>query len=128
MLQFFSSSTGIVNSKKAIAECLENALEEEQTLDCDLIIFYTSIGHNFKDILSEARRLSPGAQIVGCTGCGVIGREGPIESMKALAIMAIKGEKDDFAITSNDRITSATSFDVAAQMAQDLKNKNPTLI
>ena len=127
MLQFFSSSTGVVDSKRAITECLENALEGQTALDCDLIIFYTSMGHNFKDILSESHSLCPNAQIVGCTGCGVIGREGPNESMKALAIMAIKGEKDDFAVTSNDRITSATSFDVAAQMAQDLKNKNPNI-
>ena len=76
MLEFYSSSTGVVNSKRAIMECLENALEGENNLDCDLIIFYTSIGHNFKDILTEARRLSPNAQIVGCTGAGVIGKEG----------------------------------------------------
>lgn len=127
MLEFFSSSSGAVNSKKAIAECLENALEGQKSLDCDLIIFYTSIGHNFKDILTEAHRLSPSAQIVGCTGCGIIGREGPNESMKALAIMAIKGEKDAFAVTSIDSITSATSFDAAAKMAQDLKRKNSNI-
>jgi small ligand-binding sensory domain FIST len=104
MLEFFSSSTGTVNSKRAIAECLENALEGEKSLDCDLIIFYTSNGHNFSDILTEARRLSPNAQIVGCTGCGIIGREGPNESMKALAIMAIKGEQDEFAVAGRDTL------------------------
>ena len=127
MLEFYSSSTGAVNSKRAIAECLENALEGGKNLDCDLIIFYTSIGHNFKDILSEAHRLSPNAQIIGCTGAGIIGREGPNESMKALAIMAIKGEKDDFAVAGKDSITSSTSFEVAAELAQQLKNKNPNI-
>jgi hypothetical protein len=127
MLEFFSSSTGAVNSRRAIAECLETALEGQNDLDCDLMIIYTSIGHNFKDMLAEARRLSPNAQIVGCTGCGVIGREGPNESMKALAIMAIKGRKDEFAVASQDRITSATSFETAARLAGDLKNKNPNI-
>lgn len=127
MLEFYSSSSGAVNSKKAITECLENALEGQKSLDCDLIIFYTSIGHNFKDILIEAHRLCPNAQIVGCTGLGVIGREGPNESMKALAIMAIKGEKDEFTVAKTDSITSATSFDVAAKMAQDLKSKNSNI-
>jgi hypothetical protein len=127
MLEFYSSSTGVVNSKRAIMECLENALEGENNLDCDLIIFYTSIGHNFKDILTEARRLSPNAQIVGCTGAGVIGKEGANESLKALAIMAIKGGKDEFAVTSKDNITSSNSYEVAAQMAEDLKNKNPNI-
>jgi hypothetical protein len=127
MLEFFSSSTGTVNSERAIAECLENALEGQNDLDCDLIIIYTSIGHNFKEMLAEARRLSPNARIVGCTGCGVIGREGPNESMKALAVMAIKGHEDEFAVASQDRITSATSFEVAARLAGDLKNKNPNI-
>jgi hypothetical protein len=93
MLQFFSASTSVVDSKRAIAECLENALEGEKTLNCDLLIIYTAMGHNFKDLLSEAHRLSPGAQVVGCTGAGVIGKEGPNESLRALAIMAIKGPK-----------------------------------
>jgi K+-sensing histidine kinase KdpD len=37
MLQFFSASTNIVNSKRAITECLENALQGEPDLNCDLI-------------------------------------------------------------------------------------------
>ena len=127
MLKFYSGSTGSVNSKRAIIECLEIALEGEESLDCDLIVIYTSIGHNFRDILTEARRLSPSAQIVGCTGAGIIGREGPNESMKALAIMAIKGEKDEFTVVSKDSITSSTSFEVSAQLAQDLCNKNPNI-
>jgi len=127
MLEFYSSSTAAINSKRAIAECLENALGDEKDLDCDLIIFYTSIGHNFRDILTEARRLSPNAQIVGCTGAGIIGRDGPNESMKALAIMAIKGEKNEFTVVSKDSIISFTSFEVSAQLAQELKNKNPSI-
>jgi hypothetical protein len=127
MLEFFSSSSGSVNSKRAITECLENALEAEKSLDCDLIIIYSTIGHNFAEILSEAYQISPNAQIVGCTGAGIIGREGPNEAMKALAIMAIKGEKGDFAAASVDSITSSTSFDASAQLAQDLKKKNPNI-
>jgi hypothetical protein len=127
MLKFYSGSTGAVNSKRAIAECLEIALEGENHLDCDLIIIYSTIGHNFKDLLSEAQKLAPSAQLIGCTGAGVIGIEGPNEAMKALAIMAIKGEKDDFAVASMDSIKSANSFEVSAEIAQDLRNKNPNI-
>jgi len=81
MLQFFSSSTSVVDSKRAITECLENALSGEKTLDCDLLIIYTAMGHNFKEMLSEAYRLTPGAQIVGYTCAGVIGKDGPNESL-----------------------------------------------
>jgi hypothetical protein len=56
------------------------------------------MGHNFKELLSEARKLAPGAQIAGCTGAGIIGAKGPNVSMKALAIMAVKGPKTEFAV------------------------------
>lgn len=125
MLQFYSSSNSVVNSKRAMAECIENALEGQNNLDCDLIIFYTTMGHNFKDLLSEARRLSPKAEIVGCTGMGVIGKEGPNESMRALAIMAIKGENHRFAVAAKESIVNSDSFEIAAEMAKELKSKTP---
>jgi hypothetical protein len=127
MLQFFSASTNIVNSKRAITECLENALEGQGSLDCDLIIIYSAMGHNFKDLLLEARKLSPGARIVGCTGAGIIGKEGPDESMKALAIMAIKGPKNEFAIINRKTNLGNDPYIEGAEMARELKSMNPNI-
>ena len=127
MLKFFSSSTGVVNSRRAITECIENALNMEKGLDCDLIIFHATIGHNFSDILSEAKKLSPSAQVVGCTCAGIIGKEGANEAMRALAIMAVKGKKDEFAIAWRDNIVGLNSYKVAAQLAQDLNRKNSNI-
>jgi hypothetical protein len=127
MLQFFSASTSIVNSKRAIAECLENALESELNLDCDLIIIYTAMGHNFKEFLSEAKRLSPNASIVGCTGAGVIGREGPNESMKALGIMVIKGGEEEFAVAGSKHIENMDAYEKGVRIAKDLKRRNPDI-
>jgi hypothetical protein len=126
MLEFFSASTSIVNSKRAITECIENALEGEPNLDCDLIIIYTAMGHNFKELLSEARRLSPNARMVGCTCAGVIGREGPNESLKALAIMAIKGKKDELAIVVST-LKNMSAYETGVSMAQELKSINPDI-
>jgi len=126
MLEFYSSSSGVVNSKRAVAECLENALGPDN-LECDLIIFYTTIGHNFEEILSELHRLSPNAQIAGCTGAGIIGREGPNETMRALGIMAIRGPKEEFSVAGVDSIIDADPYEVGARIAQELKNKNPRI-
>jgi 2,4-dienoyl-CoA reductase-like NADH-dependent reductase (Old Yellow Enzyme family) len=100
MLQFFSASTSIVNSRRAINECLEIALEGEPNLDCDLLIIYTGMGHNFQDLLNEAHNISPNAQVVGSTCAGVIGKEGADESLRALGIMAVKGPKEEFAVSA----------------------------
>lgn len=127
MLQFFSASTSIVNSKRAITECLEVALEGEANLDCDLIIIYTAMGHNFKELLSEAHKLSPNAQIAGCTCAGIIGKNGPDESMKALAIMVIKGPAEEFAIASAKAKTIGDAYETGVRIAEDLKRKNPDI-
>ena len=127
MLQFFSASTSIVNSKRAIAECLEIALEGEPNLDCDLIFFYTAMGHNFKELLSEAIRISPNARIVGCTCAGVIGREGPNENLKALAIMAIKGTSEEFAVVVSKTNKNMDTYETGVRMAQELKRTNPDI-
>ncbi len=125
MLQFYSASTSIVNSRRAITECLEVALEGQSNLDCDLIIIYTAIGHNFKEILSEAHKLSPNAEVVGCTCAGIIGKEGPNESLRALAIMAIKGPKSEFAVAGIDSGSGLKPNEAAIQLARDLKKQNP---
>lgn len=127
MLQFFSASTSIVNSKRAITECLENALQGEPDLNCDLLIIYTAMGHNFKELLSEAKKLSPGARIAGCTSGGIIGRNGADESMKALAIMAVKGPRDEFAVTCRRTNAKGDSYAAVREMALDLKNQNPNI-
>jgi 2,4-dienoyl-CoA reductase-like NADH-dependent reductase (Old Yellow Enzyme family) len=124
LLRFYSGSSGAVNTRRAVAECLENALGEGD-LDCDLIIFYTTMGHNFRDILSEVHRLSPHAQIVGSTGSGIIGREGPNESMRALGIMAVRGPQEAFAIAGVSSLVGRDPYEAGAKMARDLKEANP---
>jgi hypothetical protein len=125
MLEFHSSSTGTVNTRRAVDECLEGALGE--STDCGLIIFYTTMGHDFGELLAEMRRLAPGARIAGCTCTGVIGREGPNESMRALAVMAVRGPRTEYAVASRDRITKRESYEVSRALAEDLRRENPRI-
>jgi hypothetical protein len=46
MLRFFSASTCIVNSKKAITKCIANALEGEENLDCNLVVLWKILINN----------------------------------------------------------------------------------
>ena len=130
MLHFFSASTSIVNSRRAINECLEMALEGEPNLDCDLLILYTGMGHNFKDLLDEAAKLAPNARVVGCTSAGIIGKEGPDESLRALGIMAIKGPKEEFAVTaieSHQGKQPEEIFEAYASVAAELQKELPEI-
>ena len=124
MLEFFSSSTRIVNTKRGVLECLESACGE-QYQDVNLLVFHASIGHHFDDILSEANRLAPNADVVAASCCGVVGREGVSESMKDIALMAIKG--NEYALAHTDQIYGHNSYEKARELAESLKRQKDNI-
>ena len=118
MLQFYSASARIINSRRAVTECMEIALGD-QYADCDLIILHASIGHNFNELITQAREMAPGARVLAASCCGVVGREGVSESMKDIALMAVKGK--EFAIAATDHIYGNNSYEKSLELARSLK-------
>jgi hypothetical protein len=114
----------MVNTRRGVAECLEAALGEENT-DCNLVILHASIGHNFEDLIAETKKLAPSARILAASCCGIVGKEGVSESMKDIAIMAVKGT--EFAISSTNDINGHNSYERCYQMALDLKNQSSSI-
>lgn len=113
----------MVNSRRAINECLEAALGPG-THDCDLVIIHASIGHNYQELVDQIRQLVPGARIVGASCCGIVGSEGVSESMKDVAIMTVKG-REHFAVAHTDGISGDNSFEKGAELARQLKAAKP---
>ncbi len=124
MLKFNSSSARIVNTKRAVNECMEVAMGQEMS-SADLLIFHASIGHDFNDMVNEAKRLAPNARIVAASCCGVVGREGVSESMKDMALMAVQGR--DFSLGQVDGIFGHNSYEKTLGMAQKMKAENPEI-
>lgn len=122
MLEFFSGSTRMVNTRRGVAECMEIALGDDLST-CDLVILHASIGHEFGALVDEASRLAPQARIVAASCCGVVGREGVSESMKDIALMAIRGK--EFGISHTDSISGKTAYQETRKMAQQLKDSTP---
>jgi hypothetical protein len=125
MLEFASASVRMVNSRRAITECLESALGEGRT-DCDLLIIHASMGHDYQALIAEAARLAPSARIVGSSCCGVVGREGVSESMNDLAIMTVRGA-DEIAVAHVDGIYGHNAYEKSAELAAALKAANPAV-
>ena len=125
MLEFASASVRMVNSRRAITECLESALGEGST-DCDLVVIHASMGHDYQALISEAARLAPSARIVGSSCCGVVGREGVSESMNDLAIMTVRGA-DEIAVAHVDGIYGHNAFEKSAELAAALAAANPAV-
>ena len=122
MLSFYSASNRIVNTKRGVIECMEVALGEDST-DCDLVILHASIGHNFNELIEQAKVMAPSARILAASCCGIVGKEGVSESMKDIALMAIKGK--DFTVGHVDNIYGHNSYDKSLEMAQKMKAENP---
>ncbi|MBP5984237.1 MAG: FIST C-terminal domain-containing protein [Fluviicola sp.] len=118
MLQFFSASTRVVNTKRGVMECLESALGTKYK-EADLLIFHASIGHDFQELVDQAKELVPTATVLAASCCGVVGKEGVSESMKDIALMAVTGK--EFAMTHVPEISGKTAFEKAQQMALNLK-------
>lgn len=122
MLHFYSAITRTVNTKRGVQECMESAMGADFD-SADLLIFHASIGHDFQQLVDEAKRLAPHARILAASCCGVVGREGVSESMKDMALMAIKGKA--YGIASTASITGKTSYTKCLEMANSLKKDQP---
>lgn len=122
MLNFSSASARVVNSRRAIAECLEIA-GGSQPFKCDLLMIHASVGHNFAELAAEAGLLAPGAWVVGASCCGIIGREGVSETMRDIAVMAVTGK--ELAAAHVDGIFGHNSRDKARELALRLKQDLP---
>jgi hypothetical protein len=124
MLNFYSAASEAVNSKTAMTSCIETALQEKDFTQCAMVIFYTTMGHNFKELMATAKSLCPQAEIVGCTGGGIISRGLVSEKIRALGIVAVTGKPNDYAIAFHDSIQGENSFEVSASVAKDLQSRN----
>jgi hypothetical protein len=91
--------------------------------DADLIILHASIGHNFQEMVQQAHEMAPNARIVAASCCGVVGREGVSESMKDMALMAVKGK--EFAVANIDGLTGKNSYEKSLELAHSLKSQQP---
>lgn len=122
MLTFHSSSARIIDSRRAIADCLQ-AAREDGCFEIDLLVIHASIGHDFKVLAEEAARLAPNVRIVGASCCGVVGTEGVSESMKDIAVMAVQGK--EFAVSHVDGIYARKSGEQAARLAAEIRRQQP---
>lgn len=122
MLSFHSASARIVDSRRAIADCLEAACGD-RAAEMDLLVIHASMGHDFHALAKEAALLAPNAQVVGASCCGVVGTEGVSESLKDIAIMAVQGS--ELAVSHIDGIHGNNSAERARSLAAGLKTKLP---
>lgn len=118
MLEFRSANVRSVNPQRAVLEALELAYGSA-TPRPDLVLLNAGVGH---DLVALSRAVSgqcPGARVLAASCAGVVGREGPGESIHDIAVMAIAGE--GFAVSHVDGLYGSTSFEKGVELARGLQ-------
>ena len=125
MLKFSSASARIVNSERAMAECLEIAYPDGVPGEAGLFIINSTLGHKLDKLGAALQKLTPGAVVLGCSASGVIGREGVGESMSDVALMAISGPADEYGVAGVRDIYGHNSYEKGLELARALKAQTP---
>ncbi len=125
MLEFLSAANDVVNTTKAVQQAISSIQDQWNEKSIHTLVIHATIGHQLKELLSEAKRLCPDSKIVGCTCAGVIGYNKVYESMRALSIMAISTDiPNELVISHSHNILGKNSFKASKEMARNLKSMN----
>ncbi|MCT0224489.1 FIST signal transduction protein [Synechococcus sp. CS-1328] len=122
MLEFRSGTIRAVNAERAILEALEQAYGTDQP-ECSLLLINAVVGHDLLALSAVAARQCPQARILAASCAGVVGREGPGESMHDIAVMGITGE--GCSVAQVDGLLGPTSFEKGAELARGLQEAAP---
>jgi hypothetical protein len=118
MLEFRSANVRSVNPQRAVLEALELAFGTT-TPACDLVLLNAGVGHDLDGLSQAVRAQCPKARVLAASCAGVVGREGPGESIHDVALMGISGE--GFTISYVDGLYGGTSFDKGVELARGLQ-------
>ena len=117
MLTFASANIRSVNPKRAMLEAVELAYGQDSA-DCEVLLINAAVGHDLVALSKAAQALCPKARVLAASCAGVVGREGPGESIHDIAVMGISGE--GCAVATVDDLVGATSFEKGAELARQL--------
>ena len=121
MLEFRSANIRAVNPQRAMLEALELA-SGSSSGRCDLVLINAAVGHDLVALSKVAQAERPGARVLAASCAGVVGREGPGESMHDIAVMTVSG--DGCTVAHVDGLFGSTSFAKGAELARQLQ-KSP---
>ncbi len=117
MLEFHSANTRAVNPERAVLEALELATGSPSP-SCGLVFINACVGHDVATLSRVVQSRCPGARVLAASCAGVIGREGPGESLHDIALMCVSGE--GCSVAQVDGLYGDTSFEKGVELARGL--------
>ena len=118
MLRFRSANIRAVNPKRAVLELLETAYGSS-TPDPDLVLLNATVGHDLGELSAAVMGQCPGARVLASSCAGVVGPDGPGESIHDIVLMGISGEGSQVAHV--DGLYGSTSFAKGMELGRSLQ-------
>ena len=87
MLEFLSANTRAVNAERAVMEALERAYGAAEPT-CDLVLVNAAVGHDLEALSNHISANCRGARVLAASCAGVVGRDGPGESLHDIAVLS----------------------------------------
>ncbi len=117
MLEFASSNCRAVNAERAVLEALELAYGVPDP-EVDLILINATVGHDLQTLSQVAMRQCPGARVLAASCAGVVGPQGPGESLHDIGLIGVSGS--EFTVAQVDGLFGSTSFEMGAALGEQL--------
>ena len=119
MLEFSSASTRSVSPVRAIDELIETACGASAAQQ-SLVLINAGVGHDLGALSKRVREHCPDARILGTSCAGIVGREGPGESLREVAVLCARGT--GFTIAAAEGIFGKNSYECGEALARQLKS------
>ena len=117
MLEFASSNCRAVNAERAVLEALELAYGVPDP-EVDLLLINAAVGHDLQTLSHVAMRQCPGARVLAASCAGVVGPQGPGESLHDIGLIGVRGA--EFTVAQVDGLYGATSLEMGAALGRQL--------
>jgi hypothetical protein len=126
MLSFYSASVRIVNTERAVDECLDIAFGGALP-ESGVFFVNATLGHKLDKAAAAIKARIPGARVFGASGGGVAGREGQGETLNQLGIMAVTGPENECLGLGVDGVNQTNASEKAKELARSLKEALPAM-
>ena len=117
MLEFSSASTRSVSASRAIDEVIETACGAKAS-STSLVLINAGDGHDLGALSARTKELCPRARVLATSCAGIVGREGPGESLREVAVLTIQGE--GFRVACVESVYGSTSREAGVALGRQL--------
>jgi hypothetical protein len=104
---------------EAGAEAAQKAMAAGGLESVDFVLVTATIGFEHKDLLAGVRSVTKDAQLVGCSGLGVITQDGPDETLRRVVVTAFSSKTVRFKAAKASGLKS-DSYKVGEELASQL--------